>query len=176
MFVEEKQSKLDSSRIKLLLMEYFRYKKQFFGVVSEYRHHLDEVEDFVAFKNYEIAVVEIKISKSDFLADFKKPKHAPAYKWWYSHFYFCVTEELKDFVLRYLKENGYKNYGVLVANNGNGKPYISTARPAKKSEKSKIFRLGVFANENRYFLESFIRRVSSEMIIDKRKNKILMTQ
>lgn len=171
MFITEKQSKLDSARIKLLLMEYFRYKKQFFGVVSEYRHYCDEVEDFVAFKNFDIAVVEIKISKSDFLADFKKPKHTPAYQWWYSHFYFCVTEDLKDFVLEYLKENGYKNYGVLIANNGNGKPYISVARPAKRKENknSKIFRYGLLHSENSHFLESLVRRMSSEMIIEKIK-------
>lgn len=171
MFIEEKQSKLDSARIKLLLMEYFRYKKQFFGVVSEYRHYCDEVEDFVAFKNYEIAVVEIKISKSDFLADFKKIKHAPTYQWWYSQFYFCVTEDLKDFVLEYLKGNGYGHYGVLIANNGNGKPYVSVARAAKRkgNKNNKIFRYGLFHSENYCVLESIMRRMSSEMIIDKRK-------
>lgn len=172
MCVKENKNKLDSARIKLALMEYFRYKRQFLGVMSEYSYYCDEIEDFVAFKNFEIAVVEIKISKGDFLADFKKPKHSPTYQHWYSHFYFCVTEDLKDFVLEYLKDNGFKHYGVLIANNGNGKPYITTARASRldKNRNSNVFKYGLFAFENRYTLESIIRRMSSEMIVAKRKS------
>ncbi len=174
MFIKEaKKEKLNSTQIKLVLMEYFRYKKQYIGVVSEYAHYCDEIEDIVAFKNFDIAVVEIKISKSDFLKDFKKPKHSlNCNKIWYSHFYFCVTEELKDFALRYLKENGYKHYGILVANGGNGNPFISTARPAKRfiyNGENKIFRYGLFHRENRYTLEAIIRRMSSELVQNKRK-------
>ncbi|MBF7047096.1 hypothetical protein IY804_03255 [Campylobacter volucris] len=55
-------------------MKYFKFKRNFIAVSSEYKHN-HYIEDTVAFTHDEIRVVEIKLSKSDFIADFKN-KHA----------------------------------------------------------------------------------------------------
>lgn len=57
---------MDANEAKLLLQEYFRYKRQFIGVVSEFSFWLGEIEDIVAFNSEEVVVVEIKISKARF--------------------------------------------------------------------------------------------------------------
>ncbi|AWI33711.1 hypothetical protein [Helicobacter apodemus] len=46
----------DSKQIKALLFSYFHFKRQFLGIVSEMQllKDIDEIEDFVAFKNDEI--------------------------------------------------------------------------------------------------------------------------
>lgn len=110
----------DSKQIKSLLFSYFRFKRQFLGVISEIQLLKDDdIEDFIAFKENEIIGVEIKVSRSDFLADFKnKKKHkkylTPDSLYPLNKFYFCVPQELSDFVENFLEKN-YPFYGLLVA-------------------------------------------------------------
>ena len=144
MFIEKKFKPLlplTSKEIKNLLYFYCRSKRGYIGVMSEYRNSFgygyEEIDDFVAFNEKEIIAVEIKISRSDFLADFKKKKHDLLrevinhrfYKKnkgldyvpkgiYYHKFYFCVNEDLRDFAEDYLNKNAkYAGLWVAVDNN-----------------------------------------------------------
>lgn len=112
-FVEAESKKLNSSDIKLILGHYFRFQKGFWGCVTEC--NLYDKEDFIAFKDNEIVCCEVKISKSDFVADFKKPKWKGSMP--YNRFYFAVSPELKEFALN--KINGLIQNNALYFNNVN---------------------------------------------------------
>lgn len=93
------------------LFSYFRFKAQL-NCVTQVRCFYDDIEDFLAFDENKICCVEIKISKQDFLCDFKnKAKHKSENL--YDKFYFCVSRDMVDFTLNYLKQNGYNRYGVI---------------------------------------------------------------
>lgn len=153
---------LTSSKIKALLFSYFRFKRHYLGVLSEYQFfYSDDIEDFIAFKDDEIVCVEIKVSKSDFLADFKnKQKHKNGL----SHidkFYFCVTEELSDFAKDFL-EKSYPAYGLLVARNIKGSE-IMVAKTAKRLRKKLMYHQHIFSGSNNALRDSLILRMSSEL-------------
>lgn len=153
---------MDANEAKLLLQSYLRYKRNYLGVASEYCYAPSEIEDIVAFDEKEIIAVEIKISKNDFLRDFKKPKHTRLENP-YHKFYFFVPCELKDFVLEYLKNNGYKSYGV-ISTNSKGEVYIAqSAKILKGSEHLP----SVFHSDRIDELKRLIFRMSSEIIIGK---------
>lgn len=140
--ISDGKAKLDSNIIKSLLFEYFRFKKGFWGVTTEMHLSANNIEDFVAFNKDEIVAVEIKISKSDFKADFKKNKYS-AFAMKCHKFYFCVPLSLKDFVLGYLQEHSNEfamtSYGVLVVNDDLS---ISAAKKAHYlREKGNLFKL-----------------------------------
>ncbi|WP_104722364.1 hypothetical protein [Helicobacter mesocricetorum] len=153
---------MNANKAKLLLQEYFRYKRGYIGVVSEYSFWLGEIEDIVAFNNKEIVVVEIKLAKNDFLRDFKKAKHSK-FKKPYNKFYFFVPNELLGFVLEYLEVNGYKDYGVLSINS-NKEIYVAKRANALKGS----CLLNVFSDYTT--LQSLISRMSSEIIIERKKS------
>lgn len=107
-----------STKIKAALFKRFRFELNYSLCASEVNFCGKwGIEDFVAAKyskNTELIFVEVKISKSDFLADFKKPKHRlipTASKC--QKFYYCVSENIAEFALDYLKAN-YPAYGLMV--------------------------------------------------------------
>lgn len=152
-------NELNSKQIKVLLFSYFRFKRQFLGVVSEMQllKDIDDIEDFIAFKKDEIIGVEIKVSRSDFLADFNnKKKHkkylTQDYLYPLNKFYFCVPILLSDFVEDFLSKN-YPFYGLLVVR-GNE---IFVKRSAKRLRgKQDIF-------SNKSLRDKLILRMSSEL-------------
>lgn len=163
--INEGKRKLNSSIIKALLFDYFRFNKGMLGALSEVRVSKNTYEDFVAFKKDEVVCVEIKISKSDFVQDFKKTKFA--LKEMNCHkFYYCVPMTLKDFVISYLKEHNKTQFGVLVCDE-----YLNiiTARKAHYlREKCNIFKddekawvKGNFVMENLAY--RLIQRMSCEL-------------
>lgn len=148
----------DSKQIQALLFSYFRFKRQFLGVTSEIQLlKEDDIEDFIAFKENEIIGVEIKISKSDFLADFKnKKKHkkylTPDSLYPLNKFYFCVPIELSDFPEDFLSKN-YPFYGLLIVRANE----IFVKRSAKRlRDKQDIF-------SNTSLRDKLILRMSSEL-------------
>ena len=164
--------------IKLQLMKYFRFDRSFIFVCSECINH----SDISAINNTSLIEVEVKISKSDFLAEFngksrvKKYKHlvmsdvkSPYYRYIVpNYYYFCTTLELKDYVLTYLKENGYDKYGLLICDEKrqfNKRSHIYCVKQAKKIHDKK-------PTEKTF--EKVAKRVQSEMIglIEK---KLLLT-
>lgn len=131
--------------IKLQVMKYFRYTKGYTFVCSECINH----SDISAINNTNLVEVEIKISKSDFLAEFKGETYNKEYKHKVlqglvkprksyivpNYYYFCVPKELAQFVRDYLKEHGYDKYGVLVCDEYrqyNQRSHIFSAKSAKK--------------------------------------------
>lgn len=118
--IATKRNNATSDKMKSLLFEYFRFSPKQMHCVSEviceyFTNKTADIEDFIAFNENTRICVEIKTSKSDFLADFAKLKHKDFAKR-YTKFYFCVTAELKDFALEYLRKN-YNNYGIFVYEN-----------------------------------------------------------
>ena len=136
--------KVDSNKIKLELMKYWRYDRGYTFACTECINK----SDITAINDKHLIEVEVKISKSDFLKEFdgssknKTRKHSI-----YQHkrkptksficpnfYYFCVTPDIQTFVIEYLKDK-YKNYGILVC-----EPYRlygqkSCIRVAKKATK-----------------------------------------
>lgn len=140
--ISDGRVKLNSNIIKSLLFEYFRFKKGFLGVTTEMYLTANNIEDFIAFNRDEVVSVEIKISKSDFIADFKKKKYS-SFETRCHKFYFCVPFSLKEFVLGYFKEYrnefNMKSYGVLVVNDDLSIIVIKKAKYLR--EKGNIFAL-----------------------------------
>jgi hypothetical protein len=168
--ISESKKKLDSTTIKALLFDYFRFQRSFLGVLSEF--NFGNIEDFIAFKRNEVIAVEIKISKSDFKHDFIKRKYkqksSPYHK-----FYFCVPSSLKDFGLEILKQRDGNfldraKIGLLVIDDNLN---VNVAKKAQLLQpKSDIFKIetnenswnrGGFVNENLvYYL---IQQMSGEL-------------
>lgn len=116
-----------TDKIKTALMEYFRYKNGMELVCSEGINNAD----INALNNEVLIEVEIKISKEDFkkefkcssksfLLDCKERKHKnyaePEKCVRYivpNKFYFCVPENLCDWILEYLKDKNPK-YGLIL--------------------------------------------------------------
>lgn len=100
--ISESKRTLDSSLIKAILFDYFRFQRGYLGALSEFNFN-GNIEDFIAFKRNEVIAVEVKISKSDFKHDFVKQKYKKETSP-YNKFYFCVPNALKDFALELLKQ------------------------------------------------------------------------
>lgn len=135
--------------IKLQVMKYFRYNKQYTFVCTECINN----SDISAINDTNLVEVEIKISKSDFLKEFdnssriKKLKHnvlqnnlnrktyiKPNY------FYFATTRELAPYIKNYLIDNDIKYYGILVCEENrifNTRSHISVYYKPKKIHSKK---------------------------------------
>lgn len=150
--IATKRNNATSDKMKALLFEYFRFRSKQLHCVSEviceyFTNNTADIEDIIAFNETTRICVEIKTSKSDFLADFKKLKHNDFAKR-YTKFYFCVTAELKDFALRYLREN-YNNYGLFIYENNK----------IQVVKNSKINKNLTFLRDEKYLF----KRMSSEL-------------
>lgn len=158
--------------IKLQLMKYYRFDRQFTLVVSECINNAD----ITALSQTSLVEVEVKISKEDFLKEFdgksyvKRVKHqrynsGRKYSKYVvpNYFYFCTTKELAPFIKNYLKEHGYDNYGVLVCCEKrlfNKRSHIETYKQAKKLHKNRV---------NSSVFEKVHKRLQSELITLKEK-------
>lgn len=176
LLIDKAKNELTSKEIKTLLYSYCRSKRGYIGVMTEYRNFFDynyeEIDDFVAFNEKEIIAVEIKISKNDFLADFKKKKHDLLkevinhrfYKKnkgldymlpkgiYYHKFYFCVNEDLKNFTEDYINENA-KYAGLWVAVDKN---IVAIKKPMLLQPKD-------YRDFYGYPLRDFIAKMGSEL-------------
>ena len=104
---------MDSNYIKACLCAYFRFSKRCFHISTEVgRFNCD----FLAISGETSFEVEIKTSKEDLNADFRKAKHRiyemKCDQWTPNYFYFCVPPELLDHAIA--KCAGTK-YGVMKA-------------------------------------------------------------
>lgn len=103
---------MKSDYMKAVLSANFRFSKQHKFIATECGRFSS---DFLAYKAPHLTEVEIKVSKSDLNADFKKDKHRiyemGNNKWAPHYFYFAVPEELKEYAVA--KCVG-KKYGVMV--------------------------------------------------------------
>ena len=166
----------ESNKIKTALMEYFRYKKSIMLVCSEGINNAD----INALNEKCLIEVEIKISKQDFQKEFKTSlvpniwdlkarKHrnyatsttSPFYTV-PNKFYFCVPEEISTWALEYLKDKNPK-YGLLVYKN----KYLDSISVLKQARQLHE------TSPNITVLKKVAKRLSSELIIERRKQKVI---
>ena len=175
--ISESKCKLDSTAIKAILFDYFRFQRGYLGVLSEFNFN-GNIEDFIAFKRNEVIAVEIKISKSDFKHDFVKRKYqkdtSP-----YNKFYFCVPNSLKDFGLEFLKKRDGNFFdkakiGLLVIDNDLN---VSVAKKAQYLRpKSDIFQIETNDsswNNGGFVYNNLIHYLIQQMSCELAKCKIL---
>ena len=118
-----------SEEMKLAALKWLRFGRQCFAVATEFGNFSADVIGLNAKSLYEI---EVKRSKSDFLADFKKGKHRLYGSSLMSHcpnyLYFLVPLEMVDWAVLKMREIEAP-YGVMAY----GKyPAISVARRCKR--------------------------------------------
>lgn len=106
---------MNSEEIKLAILDYLRYKRQYIYVATEVG---DYNSDVLAVDKKNTIEVEVKTSKSDLRKDRKKRKHRRykerrSYEGIPNKFYFAVEEELKEAAIREC-ESLNPNYGVIV--------------------------------------------------------------
>jgi hypothetical protein len=105
----------ETYKMKCALLHYLRFKRQAF-VATEVSYSLGNADVlFIPKKDKKVYEVECKISKSDFLNEWKKKerKHYMLEKCNYNlnYFYFCVPKKLETFALEQIKD---KPYGLMI--------------------------------------------------------------
>ena len=153
--------------IKLQCLKYFRFDRQFELACTECINNAD----INAVSPTSLVEVEVKISKTDFLNEFDGKSKVKAYKHKVlneeikpkkgyivpNYFYFCTTNELKDFILDYINTY-YPKYGLLICDEHrqfNRRSYIYCAKKATKIHDNKT---------STKTFEKIYKRLSSEVI------------
>lgn len=167
-----------SDIIKLELMKYFRFERQYDLICTEGIH----LADFNAYNGTTLVEVEVKISKSDFKKEFQKEINLKNRWKIYKHrnysepkqhllngyivpnrFYFCVPAKLADWAVDYLKDKNSK-YGLLSYDEERytGNAHIITIKPARSlhTEEQDKMRIAL----------SMARRTSNELITSKQNH------
>lgn len=147
-----------SDTIKLELMKFLRFRKQYDCVCSEGVNNAD----ISAIKNQKLIEIEIKISKSDFKNELKhkawkhdkyKDKQALKNTDWMripNKFFFCVPQEMEEWALKEM-ENINLKYGLIVWQEG----LVYIRRQAMHLHNDKL---------NNFVLVEFSKRITSELI------------
>lgn len=162
-----------SNFIKLQLMKYFRFDRDYIFVCSECINN----SDISAINSKVLAEVEVKISVQDFLHEFDGSSRIKSYKHSVyqgvkqprknficpNFYYFCVTPDILTYVTKYVKEHNLP-YGVLVCREKRvfgRRSHIECIKQAKKLHPNTPC--------DRAFLK-ISKRVQSEMITLKQKS------
>lgn len=151
--------------MKAHVMAYLRFKRRCIYCATEMGvYHAD----VLGYNERKLIEVEVKTSKSDFMADFKKQKHKRRLYGYTPHFfYFAVPESLREVCNTFLKEK-YPAYGLLVVKDTSkkgkstlksylpqGTPSVVVARNAKRLHNTEI---------NPLVYREFALRMSSELV------------
>ena len=155
--------KITSRHIKLALLEYFRYRRQF--IVSTEVFTAGGIGDIVAHNDKTYIEVEIKISKSDLYNELrnKKHKHNFCFKEYDNghyrvpnKFYFCVPIDLVDKAKSLIKKLNPK-YGLMVylGDSYHSISAISVIKPAGYIHKNSVPEIVKY---------KILKRLSSEVI------------
>ena len=108
-------SKITSLDIKIALMEYFRFKRQFICAEEVF---CQGMADILVDTGSSIIEVEVKISKSDLIhGEAKKPKHNRISKYSPNLFYVCVPTDLIQIGKEWVNKVN-KKYGIIEYYNG----------------------------------------------------------
>lgn len=105
-----------TEKMKCALLHYIRFKRQAY-VATEVNYNVGIADILFIPKNgKKIYEVECKISKSDFLNEWKKKEHKHSIlqnkaNFFLNYYYFCVPKELEEFALEQIKD---LPYGLLV--------------------------------------------------------------
>lgn len=144
---------MTANELKTYIIGYLRFKKQIKICATEVNF-----ADIIAYDSSRNRLIEIetKVSKQDFLNDFKKPKHKRTTRR-ANLFYFGVTHDIRDFVCQYLVEHN-SHYGVISYDEFAYKPDLIPQRIG-------IYRQADLLNndDNRIIKEDLINRMASEI-------------
>lgn len=128
-----------------LLVEYFRLQLRYGINGGSKRVFNNDTEELVAFRKRQywfmyflkLWVIDIKMSKEEFLQDFEMKNKHKDYKakkpFEYHRFSFCVSEELESFAREYLQANGFKKYGLITFSQNGLIRIAKKAKPLKYS-------------------------------------------
>lgn len=113
---------MTSDYLKTIVLDYWIYKRGYYLCATEVRSGPD-IADVLVSDDKEIIEIEVKISYSDFLADYKKRKYfyndkIPMSDHFFlkaNKFYFLVPAEMGERCLKYLTDNRLP-YGLLSYN------------------------------------------------------------
>lgn len=153
-----------SDKIKLALMKFLRFDRQFDAVCTEGVQNAD----VSGLKNNKLYEVEIKISKSDFKNELKHKKHKhDTYKDPTDHFrasgdlyeipnkfYFCVPLDMEEWALQEIDKINIK-YGLLIWEDNGGCGWIRQRRSPMHIHTKEI---------SQKALSVFLKRLTSEVI------------
>ncbi|MCK9467624.1 MAG: hypothetical protein M0P94_04835 [Candidatus Absconditabacterales bacterium] len=156
--------------IKMCLFYYFRISKQCKYICSEFGKGNADIfaENEKSKKQYE---VEIKVSKSDFNAEFVNKKCYSSFKilkhsegcdiYKNMYFYVCVPEELKEYTKKiFSSDKRFSSYGILTCD-FNGKTTFK--------EKIKVIKIAKKQSEYKDLKEKIISRMSSEIFCSRKQ-------
>lgn len=146
-------NKVNSTKIKLSIMKNYRYIKQYHLCATEVLK-----SDVLVYEDNKkiFHEIEVKISKQDFLNDFKKKKYKENGRKYLikpNMFSFCVPEDMKEFCLQYLKDN-YNDYGLIVYY-----PYVDEIKIVKRAK-----HINISDNDYKFNINALYKRLSSEVI------------
>ena len=151
---------MNSKEIKTKILHYFRIHKRFYYLASEASRF---ESDILISNGTTIFEIEIKCSKSDLLADFKKKKHV-TYKNPSKHylslmpnrFYFAVPPELTQDALNLVKDT---KYGVIEVSEATLKvtKFIKYCKIVKEAENLK-------EGLSKKLLHKLLLRMGSELL------------
>ena len=160
---------ISSEHIKTAVLCWFRFARQYHYVATEIGYWSADVAGATPTMLVE---VEVKVSKSDFMRDFQKSKHAhylkkmsndPTWKytWAPNKFFFAVPDHLEEFALKHLEETK-SPYGLIVVRHEQGGHYpvdkaAYVAKQAKYLHRDPP-KKGMF--------DTFLSRMSSAICID----------
>ncbi|MFA5196463.1 MAG: hypothetical protein WC401_11750 [Bacteroidales bacterium] len=170
-----------TDEIKYLLLQQYGFKKGFF-VCTELSYSLGISDVFCISKNIEkkdIIDIEVKVSKSDFLNDFRNKdiKHftfrnlilnkTHSYSRYPSKFYFCVPEEITEYCLSYINKNRLSYYGLIqykpVFYKSYNEKYLNVDSCLSVVKKAKRFN-DITENDYNFFKDLMIRRLTNDCI------------
>jgi len=155
---------MTSDYLKTIALTYWRFKRGYYLCATEVRAGSD-IADVLVSNGKDIIEIEVKISYSDFLADYKKRKHfyndkipmSDHYFLKANKFYFLVPGEIGERCLNYLIDNHFP-YGLL---SFNGKLNIlKSCRRLKELKDREIISIN----------DAIIHRATSELVSLREKN------
>jgi hypothetical protein len=155
---------MNSNILKNAILHHFRFKRGFYLCATEVRLHGQTSDIMLCNDDNEIIDIEIKISYSDFLADFKKLKHkkikgTPGFPYLYANkLYFCIPADLKKKCLEYL-DNNKLPYGLITFNG-----YLTIIKKCKMNNY-------IFSNQEKIIKRKILLRLSSEMVFLRNNQK-----
>lgn len=148
---------ISADDIKNIIVHYYIEKRKFLCAVTEFKLG-GNIADVLAINDNEIVEIEVKISKQDFLNDFKKEKHNLSLKA-ANRFYYAIPEHLYNFVCSYLEKHNYNDIGIIIINKNLN---VVIKKPAELIQDNYIV-------NNDYL----IKKVLTKLSLDSVKNKSL---
>jgi hypothetical protein len=148
---------MNSLHIKTALLAYFRFRKQWPYLATEVGGYSADV---LASDGAALVEAEVKVSRYDLLADFRKPKHVHCARadvtseWTPNKFYFAVPPHLETIALETIIAKAPR-YGLMVIGEGRVDDCVRVARKAERIHSRPI---------SAFALTKIVLRASSDLV------------